>query len=245
MSVLVLIAIVTLATLAKLAAGESLAKAQYFALLDEHHAVDSNRALSRAWDVLQYYWRQLVLDRDQVYLMQPWREPLNQTQEQALLQRLLVQGWHATIRPARVTQAQCAVDGNRCRCRVTAIDGSTLCGNFLGVPNECIRYGRRDGPDANLFVSLYCDTQRELWVEPRASHWNGTHYDALHTDEFYDSFRDAARFHYDLGRYTVNYEFVAQARQFQSEYRERCEHAPMHSLPPVRLLLLETFSDAV
>lgn len=235
MSVLVLIAIVTLATLAKLAAGEPLTKAQYFALLDEHHAVDSNRALSRAWDVLQYYWRQLVLDRDQVYLMQPWREPLNQTQEQALLQRLLVQGWHATIRPARVTQAQCAVDGNRCRCRVTAIDGSTLCGNFLGVPNECIRYGASEGPDGDLFVSLYCGVQRELWVEPRASHWNATHYKALDTDdyEFYFSFRES------------RYEKVAQARQYRREYRERCENSPMHSLPPVQLLYLETFRDAV
>jgi hypothetical protein len=226
-------------------------KAQYFERLDEHHALDANRALARSWQVLEYYWQQLLLQRNQIYIVS-LAQPLNEAQERALVERLASLGWHASVRRTRVTRAQCSVDNERCRCNCSAIDGLDLGANYLAVPDECLRLG---ADDANLYTSMYCGVRRVLYTEPSLRRWNTTAYAGLaEPKEDFDWVVHDEREYLpvpDLSDPTSRGRGWRRSLHGRSgegllrkQYRTACEQLTAHDLAPVQLLYLDTFQDS-
>jgi hypothetical protein len=206
-------------------------KSQYLAQREEH-ALDANWALTRSWHLLEYYWEQLLLAPDQVYVLQMPTE-LNEVQGHALVTRLERLGWHAWLRRVRVTNATCGVDGARCRCRCRAVDGFALGSNFMSEPNQALSI--QDPKDRERsYMRVYTGTNHVLWTQPSDQHWNATA-SVAQEHAFFDNER-----HYE--RYLRHaYGWREGEPKPQRPTAADCERLTPRELDPVQLLFLDTF----
>lgn len=209
-------------------------KSQYLAQLEEYHTSDSNRALARAWELLEYYWGQLFLAQDQVYLLQLPAE-LNETQGRMLVSRLDRLGWRGSLRHVRVTNATCSVSDNRCRCLCHAVDGFTLGTHFLGVPNQALLVQGPNDPD-RTYLRVYTGTNHILHTQPSERRWNST----ARKEEPENPYIDG----YVLEYTRYGGRFVSQREnRLKQQLLADCERLTPRDLEPMQLLFLDTFPD--